>query len=335
MKNYAKIELHCHLDGSLYLPWAYEIALKEKVIPSNYSFEEYYNEFYLLEKVKTSEEAIKCFDFPLLVLQTKDNITQAVYELSGRLAEQGLIYAEIRFGSQLHTRGGLTQNEVMEAACKGVEMANRDYSTIHVGLINCLMHAMPDANANMKENLEAIEVTKKYLGKGCVGLDLAGYENTGDFMLYKPLFDKAREYNIPYTIHAGEMGEGKHVIDAINMGAYRIGHGINCIQNDEWLNKVVETQIPLEVCVSSNCGVARNYAEHPIRKLIEAGAKVTINCDNMSYSRTSLLNEHRQLKTIGITDEILHKCAMNAIDAAFCSNELKENLYKQLEEDNK
>lgn len=331
MKNYALVELHCHLDGSLYLPWAYETAKKDHLIDPNWTFEDYYYEFYKIERVTTSQEAIQCFDFPLLVLQTKENITEAVYQLAHTLAKQGLIYAEIRFGTQLHTRKGLTQEEALKAAIEGVKKARVDFPSIRIGLIDCLMHAGTSANDNMKENLETVEIVHKYLGEEVVGLDLAGYENTGDFMLYKPLFDLANEYHIPYTIHAGEMGEGKHILDAINLGARRIGHGVNAIQDENYIKAEVDTQIPLEVCVSSNCGKARNYAAHPIRKLMDAGAKITINCDNMSYSRTSLLNEYRQLQAIGFTDEELYQCTHNAIEAAFCSNEVKEKLYKELE----
>lgn len=60
----------------------------------------------------------------------------------------------------------------------------------------------------MDLNFEAIERSREFLGKGLVGMDLAGYENNGDFMLYAPLFEKCRKYGIPYTIHAGEMGRG-------------------------------------------------------------------------------------------------------------------------------
>lgn len=331
MKNYALVELHCHLDGSLYLPWAYETAKKDHLIDPNWTFEDYYYEFYKIERVTTSQEAIQCFDFPLLVLQTKENITEAVYQLAHTLAKQGLIYAEIRFGTQLHTRKGLTQEEALKAAIEGVKKARVDFPSIRIGLIDCLMHAGTSANDNMKENLETVEIVHKYLGEEVVGLDLAGYENTGDFMLYKPLFDLANEFHIPYTIHAGEMGEGKHILDAINLGARRIGHGVNAIQDENYIKAEVDTQIPLEVCVSSNCGKTRNYAAHPIRKLMDAGAKITINCDNMSYSRTSLLNEYRQLQAIGFTDEELYQCTHNAIEAAFCSNEVKEKLYKELE----
>ena len=117
------------------------------------------------------------------------------------------------------------------------------------------------------------------------------------------------------------------------MGAWRIGHGVNCVQKEEWLKEVVDTQIPLEVCVTSNCGAGRNYAAHPIRQLIAAGAKVTLNSDNMMFSRTNICNEHYMLKCIGVTDRQLRQCTLNAVDAAFCSDEIKAKLYKKLEAD--
>ncbi len=187
---------------------------------------------------------------------------------------------------------------------------------------------MPQKIENMDSNYETIEVVKETIGDIVVGLDLAGYENNGDFKLYAPLFEKAREYHIPYTIHAGEMGMGEHVHDALMMKAHRIGHGVNCVDNDKWLKEVVDSKITLEVCVGSNVNKDRNYANHPVRKLIEAGVKVTLNTDNMMFARTTLQNEHNQLMAIGLSEEDIRKCTLNAIDAAFCKDEIKEKLYK-------
>ena len=151
-------------------------------------------------------------------------------------------------------------------------------------------------------------------------------------MLYAPLFEIAREQGIPYTIHAGEMGDGSHVPMAIGMGAYRIGHGINCVHDPAWLAEVVEKQIPLEVCVTGNTiGMFnRKYCDHPIRQLLEAGVKVTINTDNMTFSETDLANEYAQLRALGISMDTLKRCAQNSIDAAFCSEETKDMLRKKM-----
>ena len=324
--NTAKIDLHLHLDGSIYLPWAYKTALKRNVISKDVSFEEYYNSYYFTE-YKAREEGFKKFDIPLAVLQDYEDLMEATYILVKTLDYQGLIYAEIRFAPSLHTLKGMSQLDAIKAVMDGVKKAKKECS-IEIGIIACMMHRGENALYNMDSNYETIEVVKETIGDIVVGLDLAGYENNGDFKLYAPLFEKAREYHIPYTIHAGEMGMGEHVHDALMMKAHRIGHGVNCVDNDKWLKEVVDSKITLEVCVGSNVNKDRNYANHPVRKLIEAGVKVTLNTDNMMFARTTLQNEHNQLMAIGLSEEDIRKCTLNAIDAAFCKDEIKKKLYK-------
>lgn len=327
--NWAKVELHLHLDGSLNLPWAYQTALKRGVIDSSMSFEEYYTLMYKND-YPTREERMKKFEFPCSVMQEKEDLSDSIYYLAEHLNELGLVYAEIRFAPQQHQLAGLSQKEAILAVVDGIVRAEKDFPDLTVRLINCLMHKGSDASFNMKENLETVEATRETLGKYVVALDLAGYENTGDFMEYAPLFEKAREYGIPYTIHAGEMGDGSHVLDALKMKAYRIGHGINCVDRPEWLKAMLDSQIPMEVCVSSNVGDLRNYAAHPVRKMLEAGCKVTLNSDNMMFSRTNIVNEHLQMKSLGISDDILKQCTKNAVEAAFCDEATKKGILKRL-----
>ncbi len=327
--NTAKIDLHLHLDGSLNLTWAWQTAIKRGIVADDCTFEQYYDQLHF-KGYKTREEGFKKFEFPIAILQTKEDLHDSTYTLIKDLSDQGLIYAEIRFAPQQHTSGGLTQAEAVEAVIAGIKDAERDFPSITCRLINCLMHKGSEAAVNEKENMETIEVTKQFLNQGVVALDLAGYENTGPFTNYAPLFEKARELGIPYTIHAGEMGDGSHVPDAIAMGAWRIGHGVNCVQNEAWLNEVVEKQIPLEVCVSSNVKEDRNYASHPIRQLYQANAKVTINTDNMNFAKTNLANEHNQLRALGFTTEDLMICTLNAVDAAFCDEACKAKLRERL-----
>ena len=107
-----------------------------------------------------------------------------------------------------------------------------------------------------------------------------------------------------------------------------IGHGVNCVDNDKWLKEVVDSKITLEVCVGSNVNKDRNYANHPVITLIEAGVKGTLNTDNMMFARTTLQNEHNQLMAIGLSEEDIRKCTLNAIDAALCKEEIKKKLYQ-------
>ena len=327
--NYAKVELHLHLDGSLNLMWVFNKAKHRNVIDQNMSFEDFYNVMFS-RNVGHSAETIKKFDLVCDVLQLKEDIVEATYNLVKHLDDLGLIYAEIRFASQQHCKGGLSQLEALQAVIEGANKAMNECN-IKVGIINCLMHKGDSANFNLKENLETIEVTKKMLGKGAVGLDLAGFENNCDLNEYSSLFEKAREYNIPYTIHAAEMGNGENILKALAMKPNRIGHGINCIQDEKYLKAVVDSQIPLEICVTSNIKSDMNYGRHPIRKLIDAGAKITINSDNMIFARTDISNEHFQLKMLGVSDEQLKQFTINAIDAAFIDEETKSELLKRVD----
>ncbi len=322
--NTAKVDLHLHLDGSLNIMWAYKKALLRNVIDKDMSFFDFYNLLFSNNGVH-SAESIKKFELVCDVLQEKEDLEEAAYDLSRRMNDLGLIYIEIRFASQQHCKKGLSQFDALKAVCDGAGRAMKDYP-IKVGVINCLMHKGESASFNYEENLETIEVTKKLINDGAVGLDLAGFENNCEYIEYAPLFEIARKEKIPFTLHAGEMGIGEHILDALAMRPDRIGHGINCIQDESYIKALYDAQIPLEVCVSSNVKTTRNYAAHPIREMIESGLKVTINTDNMIFARTDTVNEHNQLRMIGFDDETLMKCTLNAIEAAFCDEKTKQEL---------
>ncbi|MBQ8995637.1 MAG: hypothetical protein IJ091_07460 [Oscillospiraceae bacterium] len=328
----ARIDLHLHLDGSLNLAWAYKKALLRNAVDPKTTFEEFYNIVYA-NNLKDRALSIRKFELMCDVLQYREDLYEATFDLVHTLWEEGLFYAEIRFASQQHTKCGLSQKDALQAVIDGAADAMDHFPGIRIGIINCMMHKGDSAAFNEAENRETIRVTKELLGKGAVGLDLAGFENNTTFLDYAPLFAVAAAEGIPYTMHAGEMGIGTHVLDALQMGADRIGHGVNCVQDPKILEAVLDANIPLEVCVSSNVKRDLNYAAHPVRFLIDQGAKVTLNEDNRVFARTTLPNEHALMKMIGITEDQLMQCTYNAVEAAFCDDDTKEWLYDRLEED--
>ena len=326
----ALIDLHLHLDGSLNIMWAYKKALERNVIAKDTSFEEFYNILYA-RNGQHSADSIRKFEILCDVLQYKEDLYEAAYDLAKRMSEMGLIYIEMRFASQQHCKKGLTQYDALKAVCDGAKKAMEDYP-IKVGVINCLMHKGDSAAFNYKENLESIEVTERLLNEGACGLDLAGYENNCAYSEYAPLFEIAGSKGIPFTLHAGEMGIGSHISDALNMHPNRIGHGINCIQDESYISALKKSGVTLEVCVSSNVKTDRNYASHPVRRMISEGLKVTINTDNMIFARSDTVSEHNQLRMIGFDDEVLKQCTLNAIEGAFCKEEVKKELREKARE---
>ena len=130
-------------------------------------------------------------------MMTKEGIREAVYLVSENIKSQGIIYAEIRFAPQNHTKKGMSQEEAIKAALEGLKR-----TSLKANLILCCMWG----NGNDEANYETVELTKKYLVEdgGVTALDLAGAEALYPTSNYSNLFKRAREYGIPFSIHAGE-----------------------------------------------------------------------------------------------------------------------------------
>ncbi|MBQ8844682.1 MAG: adenosine deaminase [Clostridia bacterium] len=320
------IDLHMHLNGSLSTQVILKIAREENVSLPTYDEKELQKLISVPKNNQSLNDYLKCTAVPRLVTQTEKGIENAVYYLLEELAEQGLIYTEIRFAPQRHRDNGLTQEQVVLSAIKGVKK-----SRIKASLILCCMRG----DNLFEENLETVNLAEKYLNKGVGGLDLAGAEAKFKTIDYKDLFDIASKKNIPFTIHAGEADGAKSVSDAIDFGARRIGHGIRSIEDDEVISKLIKNNVYLEICPSSNLQTraVEGIEQYPFRKLLEKGVKLTVNTDNKNISDTTLIEEFKILEdNFGLTRDEKKELLYNSLDAAFLIESEKEELRKILDE---
>lgn len=313
-----KIELHIHLDGSLRPSTVAEIL--------NISEEEAKEKMIVKNNNQDLTEYLTKFDLPIKVMQTKENLKRVAKELAEDLKLDDVIYAEVRFAPQKHTLKGLSLDDVITSVLEGFKSANK----IKINLILCIMRG-----DSFEKNKEVIELCKKYLNKGVVALDLAGDEKNYKTKNYKSLFEIANKENIPFTIHAGEADGPQSVLDAIDFGAKRIGHGIKSIEDEFVLKKIIDNNIALEVCPTSNVQtkVVNTYANHPVKKLYDKNVLVTINTDNNTVSNLTLSKEYVRLrKYFNFTDEDFLKFNINAIKASFISDIEKEKYIDILKE---
>lgn len=296
------IDLHLHLDGSLSKENIKQLCRMQSLeVPSGLE-----SLLCVPKDCHDLNEYLRCFDFPLTLLQSEDAIVQSIITLCHELKELSLEYAEIRFAPQLHTRNGLTQKRVIEAACQAINL-----SDIDARLILCTMRG----RENMKANEETVGLTAEFLGNGVCALDLAGAEALFPTRDFKHLFEFAAKENIPYTIHAGEADGADSVIDAINMGASRIGHGVRAYEEERAVKMLTEYNIPLEICPTSNLNtrVFKDIHDFPIPYFIEKGVIVTINSDNMSVSDTNVKKELSLVcSSFGINKEIFINNALKS-----------------------
>lgn len=310
------IELHLHLDGSLRPKTVWELGKQQGIDLSAKDIEELKFMMEVPDDCKTLHECLERFDLPLKVLQTTDAIERVSYEIVEDLSKLGIDYAEVRFAPQLSTNKGLTQSEIVEAAINGVKRGMKDFPSIKCGLILCCMRG-----ENIQDkNIETIEVAKKYLGDVVCAVDLAGAESLYPTEIFEPVFKKANEYNLPRTIHAGEAAGPDSIRKALSYGTKRLGHGVNAIYDKELMKELIDNEVTLEVCVKSNyqTKVVESIEEHPIKKLFDAGVRVTVNSDNMTVSATNIHKEIEILKNrLGFTDEDIEKMQKYAEEARF------------------
>ena len=309
-------ELHLHLDGSLRPETVWELAREQQIGIPAADLKELRYQMKVPEDCQSLHECLKRFDLPLLVLQEADALERVTFELTEDLAKEGVTYAEIRFAPQQSMEHGLTQDQAVEAAIRGVKRGMEMYPSIRVGLILCCMRG-EDKEAL---NLETVESVRKYLGDVVCAVDLAGAESLYPTEIFAPVFARVREYGLPMTIHAGEAAGPDSIRTALSYGTKRIGHGISAIQDPGLVEELVKENVTLEVCVTSNFQIRSvpSIKEHPIRRLFDAGVRVTVNSDNMTVSGTNVRKELELVKEVfGFTDEEVKRLQEYAWEARF------------------
>lgn len=327
-RKYALIELHQHLDGSLTPSDVRAMAALSGIELPEMDEATLQTRLSCPEGCKDLNDYLSCFDLPLLVMQRAEAISYAVSAVVGRLADQGLVYGEIRFAPQLHLNQGLTQEAVVQAAIKGLETVLKT-RVIQAQLILCCMRG----KHNQKANFETVRLAGKYLGQGVGACDLAGAEGIYRTGLFSPVFELARSLGVPFTIHAGEAAAVTSMEAAVAFGASRIGHGIRSYNAPEIQALLKEKQVTLELCPTSNLDThalegIHQIQDYPIGVFLKSGVAVTLNTDNPTVSRTTLENEFQQLFACDNIDETQSRVLVkNSVDAAFLPEAQKKALW--------
>ena len=323
------IDLHLHFDGSLLPRTVLELAQEQGILLPAKEPDELKLFLTAPEDCESLNEYLEKFDLPLKVLQTREAVRKAMYILVSSLKEQGMLYAEIRFAPQLHTKKGLSQERVVQAALLGMQEALAG-SFFRCKLILCCMRGAD----NHEENLLTVRTAAAFLGRGVAAVDLAGAEALYPTVDFADVFGLARELGVPFTIHAGEADGPESIEAALDFGASRIGHGVRAAEKPELLERLRDQRIPLEMCPSSNVQTKAvpSLSQHPVLEFLRQGLCVTVNTDNMTVSDTTIEKELGLLsRELGMTAEERKKLLLNAADAAFLTSEERWRLKDVIE----
>lgn len=309
-----KVELHCHLDGSMRPETMLDIAREHSVTLPRSEPDEL-RAYMRADNVSSLEDYLTRFDATISVLQTPEALERVAYELVADVAADGVRYIEVRNAPRLNIRGGLTADEVIGATMRGLSRGEAEFGTVARFICCSLRHWSPEIS------LETAELAARHRDRGVVGFDIAGGEAGNPAGEHAAAFLYAREHFLGVTCHAGE-GDGPESIEQALFlcGANRIGHGVRAGENAELLAYLRDRQIPLELCPTSNVQThaVASFREHPAKRYLDYGVAVTLNTDNRLISDITLTGEFQRLvDKLGFTIDDLSQCVMNGCRASF------------------
>ncbi len=318
LKNLPKVELHCHLDGSL----------SREFIQTRLGRAVQQEELSVSENCSSLAEYLEKFALPGQCIMDAKGLAAAGYDVLRSMSQENICYAEIRFAPLLSETAGMNCRDVIEALLKGLEQGRKDFG-VEFGVITCAMR-----HHSQEDNSRMLKTAREYLGYGVCAADLAGAEAAYPMSQFMELFANARRMELPFTIHAGECGSVQNIMDAVKAGAGRIGHGIAMQGHFNLQKELAKSGIGIEMCPISNLQTkaVQSTAQYPIQEFLNAGLKVSVNTDNRTVSNTTLTKELLFIQnTYKITDEEISVLMKNAVDTAFAREEIKDRIYGRLQ----
>jgi adenosine deaminase len=346
LRSLPKVSLHDHLDGAVRPETIIDLADAAGIEVPSSDVTELADWFAARTDSGSLVEYLTTFDLATAVMQSAEGLTRVAREFVEDLADDGVIYGEVRWAPEQHLSGGLSLDEAVAAVQAGLEegedAAERSGHDIRTGqLITAMRHT--------DRSPEIARLAIAWRGRGAVGFDIAGPEDGFLPARHREAFDYLAGEFFPVTVHAGEAAGIDSIRSAVLDGrALRLGHGVRIAEDldvvsregDEVLVRfgdvarwVRDREMTLELSPSSNLqtGAIERWgttmADHPFDLLYQLGFSVTVNVDNRTMSRTSITRELALLVDAFDYDlDDLETFQLNAAAGAFLPIEEREEL---------
>ncbi len=301
LRRVPKVLLHDHLDGGLRPQTVIELAAEAGHVLPVTEPEALAAWFESAASSGSLPRYLDTFEHTIAALQTAQALERVAYEAVADLAEDAVVYAELRWAPEQHLRDGLTLQQAVDAVQRGLHRGASDAAargqTVQVRQILTALR-----QADRWEEIARLAVANR--DAGVVGFDLAGAEAGHPADRFPQTWRFLADEAFPVTIHAGEAAGVQSIAEAVHRGhAVRLGHGVRLVEDIAWVDGravlgrtarwVQDQQIALELCPSSNVqtGASASIAAHGITMLRDLDFAITVNTDNRLMSGTSLTRE--------------------------------------------
>lgn len=316
-----KIELHLHLEGAAPPAFIRGLAAeKHQDLSGIFDAEGRYT-------YRDFKDFLRVYEAAASVLRGPRDYARLLEEVLANCAEQGVIHAELFVSPEFCGGADLHAWKDHLAAMEEVAQRMERQGISSCAIITPIRHFGPERAR--KSAICAAETC----GGWVTGLGLGGAETVGKPQDFAWSYDCAREAGLGLTIHAGEWCGPPSIRDALTLGVTRIGHGVRAIEDPALVRDLAERQVTLECCPGSNIalGIYRDWSDHPIARLADAGVRVTVSTDDPPFFHTNMTREYDRLaQAFGWAEAEFTQMNLWAVDAAFCNDSTKTRLRKEL-----
>jgi adenosine deaminase len=325
MKQFPKVELHRHLEGTFPVEKLHQLSLKNN-----------------LERPRDFESFKKEVQFPkdsspdFLTFLTKfrndwyrslEDVYFITYHSVKELVQDGLFYCELRFSPEHFA----LENDFDRAQVTKLIVQAGNAAADEVGLIIRYLLSFNRSKQTSAEMIELYNRLKRLEIPEIVGIDLTGDEINYPPEQFRDFFAMIESDGLyKSTIHAGEVTPSEQIWEAIrNLHADRIGHGTSTIDDPPLQEFLKQAGIALEMCITSNyqTGSWEDERNHPIGALYRNGVPVTLNSDDPFIQNTDLTDDYmKAVEYFGFDLADLIQLNLNAIGASFLPKEKQDQL---------
>jgi adenosine deaminase len=326
-----KVVLHEHLDGNLRPATLLQLCQQCGVALPADSAQGLAQWIHRQANSGSLERYVAAFGLTVAAMASPEACERVAFEAVEDGAQDGAVLVELRMAPLLVEPHGLSGDEALAAMLQGLARGSAA-TGVPAGFIVCGMRS--DAP---KEVERAAQLAVRFAGRGVVGFDLAGAERGFPATLHRNAIAIAREAGLGLTLHAGEADVGQRVMEAIDLGAARIGHGVQISVGPQAAAQMARAQaasVHFEVCPTSNLhtGAWTDLATHPLQQMLGAGLSCSVQADNRLVSQTTQSQElalaHARM---GIAASTLLQGQRQAAQASFLPAQAKAQALQRID----
>jgi aminodeoxyfutalosine deaminase len=261
-------------------------------------------------------------------LRDPEDYELITYRMMQQLRAENVLHAEVYVSvGVIHWRGQ-EFDPIFAGMERGRIAGERDFGVSLLWIFDAVRNFGEEEAVLVVEKAVTLreQQIKKTGESSVVGIGIGGDENRGAPELFRQAYRYAASNGLRLTAHAGENAGPGSIWGAINIGAERLGHGLNAIRDPELMEHLAEKQVPVEICITSNLrtGCCARIEDHPVKKMFDAGVMITLNSDDPAMFGTSLAREYQLAQDVfGFSDDQLREIARNSFEASFLGAEKK------------